>query len=102
FIASGLEVLGQTPSSSDGTSDMSIFLNNIRFVMEVKYCKAYKKEADDKDKSDKDLEKALDAAVEQIRSKDYSAPFRATGKKTSGVAVAVRFRNEVAVRFFEP
>ncbi|MDR1038504.1 MAG: ATP-binding protein [Deltaproteobacteria bacterium] len=102
FIATGLEVLGQTPSSSDGTSDMSVFYNDIRFVMEVKYCKASKKDADDKGKSDKDLEVALDAAVEQVRSKDYVAPFRVAGKKISGVAIAVRGRNEVAVRFFEP
>ncbi|MDR1036909.1 MAG: PD-(D/E)XK nuclease domain-containing protein [Deltaproteobacteria bacterium] len=102
FIAAGLEVLGQTPSSSDGKSDMSVFLKDIRFVMEVKYCKADKKDADDKEKADKDLESALDAATDQIRSKDYAAPFRVAGKTTAGVAIAVRGRNEVAVRFFEP
>ncbi|MDR1037151.1 MAG: AAA family ATPase [Deltaproteobacteria bacterium] len=102
FIATGLEVLGQTPSSSFGTSDMSVFLKDIRFVLEVKYCKADKNDADDKDKSDKELEAALDAAADQIRSKDYTAPFIVAGKKTSCVAIAVRGRNEVAVRFFEP
>ncbi|MDR1036767.1 MAG: AAA family ATPase [Deltaproteobacteria bacterium] len=102
FIAAGLEVLGQTPSSSSGKSDMSVFLEDIRFVVEVKYCKADKKDAYDKDKADKDLEVALDAATDQIRTKDYAAPFRVAGKKTTGVAIAVRGRNEVAVRFFEP
>ncbi|MDR1036924.1 MAG: AAA family ATPase [Deltaproteobacteria bacterium] len=102
FIATGLEVLGQTPSSSDGKSDMSVFLNDIRFVMEVKYCKADKKDSDDREKADKALESALDTAADQIRSKDYAAPFRAAGMTTTGVAIAVRGRNEVAVRFFEP
>ncbi|MDR1037913.1 MAG: AAA family ATPase [Deltaproteobacteria bacterium] len=101
FIATGLEVLGQTPSSSDGKSDMSLFLKNIRFVVEVKYCKADKIDADDKDKADKNLKAALDSAADQIRTKDYAAPFRVAGKKTVAVAIAVRGRNEVAVRFFE-
>ncbi|MDR1036511.1 MAG: ATP-binding protein [Deltaproteobacteria bacterium] len=102
FIATGLEVLGQTPSSSDGKSDMSVFFKGIRFVMEVKYCKADKKDGDNKEKADKALESALDTAADQIRSKDYAAPFRVAGKTTTGVAIAVRGRNEVAVRFFEP
>jgi hypothetical protein len=102
FIATGLEVLGQAPSSSSGKSDMSVFLRDIRFVVEVKYCNADGKDADDKGKASKALEAALDAAAGQIRSKDYAAPFRVAGKTTAGVAIAVRGRNEVAVRFFEP
>jgi hypothetical protein len=102
FIATGLEVIGQTPSSSSGKSDMSVFLKDNRFVVEVKYCKADKKDPDDKDKADKELEMALDAAADQIRAKDYAAPFKVAGKTTTGVAIAVRGRNEVAVRFFEP
>jgi hypothetical protein len=81
---------------------MSVFLKDIRFVVEVKYCKADVKDADDKGKAAKALEAALDAAVDQIRSKDYAAPFKVSGKTTTGVAIAVRGRNEVAVRFFEP
>ncbi|MDR1037380.1 MAG: hypothetical protein LBT40_12705 [Deltaproteobacteria bacterium] len=81
---------------------MSIFLKGNRFVVEVKYCKTDEKDADDKGKAAKALEAALDAAVDQIRSKDYAAPFREALKTTTGVAIAVRGRNEVAVRFFEP
>ncbi|MDR1035214.1 MAG: ATP-binding protein [Deltaproteobacteria bacterium] len=95
FIASGLEVLSQT-SSSYGKSDIAVFHKNVRFVMEVKYCKA-----DNKAKSEKDLDAALDKAVKQIRMKDYGAPFRPAGKKIIGVAIAVRGRDEVAVRFIE-
>jgi hypothetical protein len=95
FIATGLEIIGQT-SSSYGNSDIAVFHKNIRFVMEVKYCKA-----GNKAKSQKDLDAALDKAVEQIREKDYAAPFRPTGKKVIGVAIAVRGRDEVAVRFIE-
>jgi hypothetical protein len=36
FIATGLDVIGQTPASSDGKSDMSVFHKVIRFVVEVK------------------------------------------------------------------
>jgi hypothetical protein len=81
LIASGLEVLGQA-SSSYGKSDIAVFHKNVRFVMEVKYCKT-----GNRTKSEKDLEDALDKAVQQIKNKDYAAPFRPTVKKIIGVAL---------------
>lgn len=102
IIAAGIEVLGQT-SASQGKSDMAIFLpKKIRAVIEVKYCKTSKDDAVDTGQAEKDFTTALDTAVDQIRSKDYAAPFRAAGKKIMGIAIAVRGRDEVAVRFIEP
>jgi hypothetical protein len=100
FIASGLEVLGQA-SSSYGKSDITIFHENIRFVMEVKYCKADNNDQSDTVQADEALTVALDKAAEQIKNKDYAAPFRAAGKKVLEVAIVVRGRDEVAVRFIE-
>jgi hypothetical protein len=104
FIAVGLEVLGQTPSSAHGKSDMTVlFDGKIRVVIEVKYCKSDKKQGKvDKVGGENELSAALDKAEEQIRSKDYAAPFRVAGCKVIGVALAVRGRDEVAVRFIEP
>ncbi|MDR1036756.1 MAG: AAA family ATPase [Deltaproteobacteria bacterium] len=100
IIATGLEVIGQT-SGSQGKSDMAATVKNIRVVTEVKYCKTGKKYAKDKDRAKKDLAVALGKATDQIRSKDYAAPFRVAGKKVIGLAIAVRGRDEVAVRFIE-
>jgi hypothetical protein len=102
FIVAGVEVLGQI-SSSLGKSDMAVILQKkIRVVIEVKYCKVDNSETADNATADKVLAAALDTAVDQIRSKDYAAPFIAAGKKVVGVAIAVRGRDEVAVRFIEP
>jgi hypothetical protein len=101
FIATGIEVIGQT-QSSQGKSDMTAFIKNTRVVIEVKYCKIVEKGAKSKDHADNELVAALDKAADQIKTKDYAAPFRVAGKKVIGLAIAVRGRNEVAVRFIEP
>jgi hypothetical protein len=101
FIATGIEVIGQS-QSSEGKSDMSAFLKNTRVVIEVKYCRTCQNDSKDIDQAEKDLVAALDKAADQIKSKDYAAPLRVAEKKVIGVAIAVRGRNEVAVRFIEP
>ncbi|MDR1036753.1 MAG: AAA family ATPase [Deltaproteobacteria bacterium] len=101
FIATGIEVIGQT-QSSQGKSDMAAFLDNSRIVLEVKYCQTAKSDSKGITQAEKVLARALDKAADQIRSKDYVAPFRVAGKQVIGVAVAVRGRDEVAVRFVEP
>jgi hypothetical protein len=99
-IATGLKTIGQT-SGSQGKSDITTTVKNICFVIEVKYCKTNKKDVKDRDRAKKELARALGKAVNQIREKDYAAPFRLTEKNIVGVAIAVRGRDEVAVRFIE-
>jgi hypothetical protein len=99
LIATGIEVIGQR-QSSQAKSDMTAFLTNTRVVIEVKYCKTGEK-AKSKDYAKKELATALDIAAKQIRSKGYAAPFRVAGKKVICVAIAVRGRDDVAVRFLE-
>ncbi|MDR1036046.1 MAG: AAA family ATPase [Deltaproteobacteria bacterium] len=101
IIATGLEVIGQA-SGSQGKSDMSAFFKNTRVVIEVKYCRTGQNFAVDINQAEKELAAALDKAADQIKSKDYAAPFRVAGKNLVGVAIAVRGRDEVAVRFIEP
>jgi hypothetical protein len=102
FIATGLEVLGQTHSSRGG-SDMAVIVSDrIRVVIEVKYLKIDRNENDDdKIREEKDLSDALDEAVARIKEKDYGAPFRAAGRKVICLALAVRGRDRVAARFVE-
>ncbi|MDR1081451.1 MAG: AAA family ATPase [Deltaproteobacteria bacterium] len=102
FIATGLEVLGQTHSSR-GKSDMSVIIKNrVRVVIEVKYCKIESNDSKvDKTREEKELSAALDEAAAQIKGKDYAAPFRAAGCKVICLALAVRGRDKVAARFVE-
>jgi hypothetical protein len=81
--------------------------------MELKYCHAYKMaekegdtvkadgEAKEAERKAKEMSTALDRAEKQMRDKDYAGPYRAAGCAVTCVAVALRNRNQVAVRFFD-
>jgi hypothetical protein len=106
FMAAGLQVLGESSGSAHGKSDMALPSDGkIRVVIEVKYCRSGNDEGEvegDKVASEKALLAALDRAEEQTRAKDCAAPFRVAGCTVIGVALDVRGRDEVAVRFIEP
>ncbi|MDR1038647.1 MAG: PD-(D/E)XK nuclease domain-containing protein [Deltaproteobacteria bacterium] len=104
LLAAGLEVHSQE-SGARGRSDIAVFLNDkIRIVIELKYCKSNKKivTAADEERSNKELTVALNKAQKTIRDKDYAGPFRAARCVVICMAFAIRGRDEVAVRFFEP
>ncbi|MDR1314240.1 MAG: hypothetical protein LBQ12_11235 [Deltaproteobacteria bacterium] len=50
---------------------------------------------------DKELSSALDAAEEQIRSRDYAGPFRAERWEAICLAVAIRGKTQAAARFVD-
>jgi hypothetical protein len=103
FLVAGLEVLSEV-TGSDGRTDMTVFLKDmVRVVIELKYLKA----DDTKEKGDGGSEtlefaSALDDAENQIRVNDYAGSHRAAGCKVICMALAIRGRNEVAARFFDP
>ncbi|MDR1037688.1 MAG: ATP-binding protein [Deltaproteobacteria bacterium] len=113
FLAAGFEVHSQG-SSAHGRNDIALYLNNkVRVVIELKYCHAKEMTDDDgyvvksgveykkAELKAKEMSAALDKAVNQMRDKDYAGPYRAAGCSVSCLAVAIRNRNQVAVRFFE-
>jgi hypothetical protein len=117
FLAAGFEVLDQT-SSAHGRSDMTLFLNTkVRVVLELKYCNINKNSSRSKNavgirRTAKDkkaetelarrqLSAALDRGEKAIMNNDYAAPYRAARKTVISLAVAIRGRDEVAVRFID-
>ncbi|MDR1035669.1 MAG: hypothetical protein LBT40_03570 [Deltaproteobacteria bacterium] len=82
---------------------MSLFLEDkIRVVTELKYRRAKGAEAGGESKrSDRDLDSALDDAVNAIMTRDYPGPFRANASQIICLALAVRGRDEVAARFLD-
>jgi hypothetical protein len=117
FLAAGFEVLDQT-SSAHGRSDMTLFLNDkVRVVFELKYCKvennsSLSKSAVGNRRTEKDkkaetararrqLSAALGRGEKAIINNDYVAPYRAARKTVIALAVAIRGRDEVAVRFID-
>ncbi|MDR1037370.1 MAG: AAA family ATPase [Deltaproteobacteria bacterium] len=101
FIAAGIEVIDQTHSLL-WKSGMAKFLKKSPVGIEVRCVKTDKKDAESKDHVKKGLAAALEKAADQIRLKYYAAPFRVAGKKITGLAIAVRGRDRVVVRFIEP
>ncbi|MDR1040387.1 MAG: PD-(D/E)XK nuclease domain-containing protein [Deltaproteobacteria bacterium] len=103
FLVAGLEVLSEV-TGSDGRSDMTVFLKDmVRVVIELKCLKADNtKDKGDEDRETLELASALDDAENQIRVNDYAGPHRAAGCKVICLALAIRGRNEVAARFFDP
>jgi hypothetical protein len=87
--------------------------NDVCVVIEMKYCyrrKTVKKAAGGTSEAgklskmkakDTELSAALDSAEEQIRAKDYAGPYRAARREVICLAVAIRGRTQVAVRFVE-
>jgi hypothetical protein len=125
FHASGLEVHSEG-SGANGRTDMVLFLNdNVRVVIELKYCipslitcepdkehmlsknvKTLSLSETDKfgvniEPVTKEFSVALNRAQNQIICLDYAGPYRAAGCSVICMALAIRNRDEVAVRFFE-
>jgi hypothetical protein len=121
FHASGFEVHSEG-TSANGRTDMVLFLNDkVRIVIEIKYCisemiipeanrkhmfsendKIISQNETSKNMVDKnELSAALDRGQAQIISLDYAGPYRASGCSVICMALAIRNRDEVAVRFFE-
>jgi hypothetical protein len=113
FLTAGFEVHSQG-TSAHGRDDIALYLNDkFRVVIELKYCHFIEMTDEDgdavkagvKDKKAecraKEMSAALDRAVNQMRDKDYAGPYRAAGCTVTCLAVAIRNRNQVAVRFFE-
>ncbi|MDR1041140.1 MAG: ATP-binding protein [Deltaproteobacteria bacterium] len=103
FLFAGLEVLSEV-TGSDGRSDMTVFLKDmIRVVIELKYIKTDKtRDKSDEGRGELELASALDDAENQIRANDYAGPHRTAGCKVICLALAIRSRNEVEARFFDP
>jgi hypothetical protein len=113
FLTAGFEVHSQG-SSAHGRDDIALYLNDrFRAVIELKYCHAYKTtdkeghaviaggEGKESERMTKEMSAALDRAERQMRDKDYAGPYRAAGCTVTCLAVAIRNRNQVAVRFFD-
>ncbi|MDR1081373.1 MAG: ATP-binding protein [Deltaproteobacteria bacterium] len=113
LLSAGFNVMSEA-SGGDGRSDMTLFLDtNTCVVIELKRCTPSKSAQDTTDFSDdeiirsearrreKELSAALDIAEEQMKEKDYAGPYRATRHRVICMALAIRNRTEVAVRFVE-
>jgi hypothetical protein len=125
FHASWLEVHSEG-SGANGRTDMVLFLNDkVRVVIELKCClsnsitcktdkehmlsKIFKKSSLSKsdmtkannERATKEFSATLDRGQSQIISLDYAGPYRAAGCSVICMALAIRNRDEVAVRFFE-
>ncbi|MDR1041405.1 MAG: ATP-binding protein [Deltaproteobacteria bacterium] len=103
FLASGLEILSEVPTG-DGRSDMVVLLDDkVRVVIELKYLRVDgDSDKDDDARAAKELVTALDEAENQILIEDYIAPHRAAGCHVICLALAIRGKDEVAARFFDP
>ncbi|MDR1037488.1 MAG: ATP-binding protein [Deltaproteobacteria bacterium] len=113
FLSAGFEVHSEG-SSAHGKDDIALYLNDrFRVVIELKYCHANRiieKEGDvaeaggedkEAERTAKEMSAALDRAEKQMTDKDYAGPYRAAGCEVTCMAMALRNRNQVAVRFFE-
>jgi hypothetical protein len=119
FLAAGLEVYGEG-SGANGRSDIVVYLKDkVRVVIELKYCfptntscerakepmtsnlKNDDTNCADSDQAQKELSSALDRGQKQIIKLDYAGPYRAAGCVVICMALAIRNRDEVDVRFFE-
>ncbi|MDR1080532.1 MAG: PD-(D/E)XK nuclease domain-containing protein [Deltaproteobacteria bacterium] len=120
LLSAGFHVISEA-SGGEGRSDITLFLNDgVCIVIELKYVPSTRtpnialKKNDGKDRAEKkrsekakekrrvkELSAALDSAEKQVRDKDYAGPYRATQHKVICMAMAIRHRTEVAVRFFD-
>ncbi|MDR1313957.1 MAG: PD-(D/E)XK nuclease domain-containing protein, partial [Deltaproteobacteria bacterium] len=113
LLSAGFKVLSEVPGG-EGRPDITLFLHNdVCVVIELKHRRVgqipYTGGGDgETDRrlaetaaKDDELSAALDAAEAQIMKMDYAGPYRAAGYKVICLAVAVRGRTEVAVRFVE-
>jgi hypothetical protein len=119
FLVSGMEVYSEG-SGANGRSEMVVYLKDkVRVVIEVKYCVPtstscetamnrntcnLKRDADNSsnsERSEKELSSALNRGQNQIIKLDYAGPYRASGCVVICMALAIRNRDEVDVRFFE-
>jgi hypothetical protein len=103
FIAAGLEAISEREGSR-GNSDIAIILDGrVRVVTELKYVQTDEKAAKSgTDRAKKELAVALDKAENAIKEKNYAGPFKLTASEIICLALAVRGRDEVAVRFLTP
>ncbi|MDR1038876.1 MAG: PD-(D/E)XK nuclease domain-containing protein, partial [Deltaproteobacteria bacterium] len=103
FIAAGLEAKSEQ-GGSRGNSDIAIFLDGrVRVVTELKYVRTDETSAkSDTDRAREELAAALDKAEKAIREKKYAEPFKLVASEIICLALAVRGRDEVAVRFMPP
>jgi hypothetical protein len=113
FLSAGFEVYSQG-AGAHGRNDIVLFLNKkLRVVIELKYCKtdeSSKVNGDvmnpdnvqaKKHSAAKELSAALDRAEKQVIKQDYAGPYRAANCKVICMALALRNRDQVAVRFFD-
>ncbi|MDR1079384.1 MAG: PD-(D/E)XK nuclease domain-containing protein [Deltaproteobacteria bacterium] len=113
FFAAGFEVHSEG-TCAHGRNDITLFLNNnVRVVIELKYCRPAKsikmdsntvnpdKAHTDSNIAAKEISVALDRAEKQIRKQDYAGPYRSANCKVLCLALALRGRDQVGVRFFD-
>ncbi|MDR1081293.1 MAG: ATP-binding protein [Deltaproteobacteria bacterium] len=112
LLAAGFEVYSQG-SGAHGMSDITLFLTDrVRVVIELKYCSAdsdvsdyYSSQAgkaqSENERSAKEFTAALDRAEKQIIANDYAGPYRANRCEVICMALALRGRDEVKVRFLD-
>ena len=87
FIAIGVKV-NKESCSYLGKSDIEIELGNQVFIFELKILR------------DKDIEKSLDKALEQIEDKQYGSPHSYGNKKVFSIAISLdnKKRNIVGLK----
>ncbi|MDR1036149.1 MAG: PD-(D/E)XK nuclease domain-containing protein, partial [Deltaproteobacteria bacterium] len=113
FLAAGFEVHSEG-SGALGRDDIALYLNDkFRVIIELKYCHAnltIENEGDvtkaggegkEAEPRARKMSAALDRAEKQMKDMNYAGPYRAAGCTVTCMAVALRNRNQVAVRFFE-
>jgi hypothetical protein len=113
FFSAGFEVYSQG-SGAHGRTDITLFLNDkVRVVIELKYCIPSKSNkthsgavnSDNtqaiKNHAAKELSDALDRGEKQMKTQDYAGPYRVANCKVMCMALALRERDQVAVRFFD-
>jgi hypothetical protein len=112
FLSAGFNVMSEA-SGGEGRSDITLFLNDdVYIVIELKCCAlsrlsrvawqdAAEKISADEKMREKEISAALDIAEDQIRKRDYAGPYRAMRHKVICMALAIRGRTDVAVRFVE-
>jgi hypothetical protein len=99
ILTMGMEVLGEI-SGSIGQSDMGVFLpGKKRAVIEIKYAQANDKPSEEDKKIA--LAKAVNDALEAIRTKDYAGPFKAYASEIIGLGIGIYGRSYVKAAFAE-
>jgi hypothetical protein len=112
FLSAVLNVTSEAFGGEERT-DITIFVNDdMCVVIELKCCTqsrishdaeqtAIEKKCPEDQIRNFEISAALDSAEDQMRKKDYAGPYWATRHKVICMALAIRGRSDVAVRFID-